>query len=69
MKSVRDPIPWTLIMPNEFISPEEENMQVWSKTGVAYVGMGSKLVRKDLVANEDYQSSRKLAEDTLAGYG
>lgn len=56
-------------MPTEFVSPEEENMQDWSKTRVAYVGMGSKLVRKDLVANEDYQSSRKLAEDTLAGYG
>jgi 2-dehydro-3-deoxyphosphogluconate aldolase/(4S)-4-hydroxy-2-oxoglutarate aldolase len=66
VKSGRYPMPRALIMPTGGVSPDEENMQAWSKTRVACVGMGRKLVRKDLVANEDYRSNRTLGEDTLA---
>ena len=37
-------------------SPTEENMRAWFEAGVACVGMGSKLVRKDLVAAGDFEA-------------
>lgn len=65
VKSVRAPMPWTYIMPTGGVSPTEENIRAWFEAGVAAVGMGSKLVRKDLVANEDWVTISDLAEQTL----
>jgi 2-dehydro-3-deoxyphosphogluconate aldolase/(4S)-4-hydroxy-2-oxoglutarate aldolase len=40
-------------------------MRAWFGAGVACVGMGSKLVRKDWVAAGDYESIRETAARTL----
>lgn len=66
VKSVRAPMPWTYIMPTGGVSPTEENIRGWFEAGVAAVGMGSKLVRKDLVAAEDWETITELAQQTLA---
>lgn len=66
VKSVRAPMPWTYIMPTGGVSPTEENIRAWFEAGVAAVGMGSKLVRKDLVAAEDWDTITSLAIQTLA---
>lgn len=65
VKSVRAPMPWSYIMPTGGVSPTEENIREWFEAGVAAVGMGSKLVRKDLVANEDWATISELAKQTL----
>lgn len=65
VKSVRGPMPWTSIMPTGGVAPTEDNIREWFEAGVACVGMGSKLVRKDLIANGDYEKIRDLASDTL----
>ncbi len=66
IKAVRGPRPWTRIMPTGGVSPEEDNLRAWFDAGAACVGMGSKLVRKDLVANRDYEALQALVSDTLA---
>jgi 2-dehydro-3-deoxyphosphogluconate aldolase/(4S)-4-hydroxy-2-oxoglutarate aldolase len=66
VKSVRGPMPWTYIMPTGGVEPTQENMRAWFEAGVACVGMGSKLVRKDLVAAGDYETIQQLAAQTLA---
>ncbi len=66
VKSVRGPMPWTYIMPTGGVSPTEENMRAWFEAGVACVGMGSKLVRKDLVAAGDFNAITEAAARTLA---
>ena len=66
VKALRGPMPWSYIMPTGGVSPTEENMRAWFEAGVACVGMGSKLVRKDLVAAGDYAAIRDLAAQTLA---
>lgn len=65
VKSVRGPMPWTNIMPTGGVDPNEENIRAWFEAGVACVGMGSKLVRKDLVAAGDFATITQLAAQTL----
>lgn len=66
VKSVRGPMPWTRIMPTGGVEPTEENMRAWFEAGVACVGMGSKLVTKELVAAGDYQAITNKVRQTLA---
>ncbi|MGD2159472.1 MAG: bifunctional 4-hydroxy-2-oxoglutarate aldolase/2-dehydro-3-deoxy-phosphogluconate aldolase [Anaerolineales bacterium] len=66
VKAIRGPMPWTYIMPTGGVAPTEENMRAWFEAGVACVGMGSKLVRKDLVAAGDFDTIRDTAAQTLA---
>ncbi len=65
VKSVRGPMPWTNIMPTGGVDPSEENIRDWFEAGVACVGIGSKLVRKDLVAARDYAKITAMAAQTL----
>jgi 2-dehydro-3-deoxyphosphogluconate aldolase/(4S)-4-hydroxy-2-oxoglutarate aldolase len=52
-------------MPTGGVAPTEENLRGWFEAGVACVGMGSKLVRKDLVAAGDFDAIRDVAAETL----
>jgi 2-dehydro-3-deoxyphosphogluconate aldolase/(4S)-4-hydroxy-2-oxoglutarate aldolase len=54
VKSVLGPCPWTRIMPTGGVDATEESIKDWFEAGVACVGMGSKLIRKDLVAAGDW---------------
>jgi 2-dehydro-3-deoxyphosphogluconate aldolase/(4S)-4-hydroxy-2-oxoglutarate aldolase len=62
VKAVRGPLPWTYLMPTGGVSPSEENLRGWFEAGVAAVGMGSALVKKDWVAAGDFSLiSEKVA--------
>jgi 2-dehydro-3-deoxyphosphogluconate aldolase/(4S)-4-hydroxy-2-oxoglutarate aldolase len=65
VKSVLGPLPWTRIMPTGGVAPTKESIEAWFKAGVACVGMGSKLVVKDLVAREDWAGLTKRVADCL----
>ena len=65
VEAIRGPMPWTYIMPTGGVDPSEESINAWFKAGVACVGMGSKLVRKDLIAAGDYAEMTRLAGLTL----
>ncbi len=60
VKGIRGPQPWTNIMPTGGVSPTEENLKAWFDAGVTCVGMGSKLISKEIIANKDY---KKLQQD------
>ena len=65
VKAVRGPCPWTEIMPTGGVSPTKESLGAWFGAGVACVGMGSKLVTKELVAAKDYAGIAKNVEETI----
>jgi 2-dehydro-3-deoxyphosphogluconate aldolase/(4S)-4-hydroxy-2-oxoglutarate aldolase len=65
VKAIRGPMPWTRIMPTGGVSPTEENIRAWFEAGVACVGMGSKLVTKELVADENFQAITDNARQVL----
>lgn len=54
VKAVKGPMPWTNIMPTGGVSPEKENLEIWFKSGVYCVGMGSKLFPKEVIEKGDY---------------
>ena len=63
VKGVKGPQPWTSIMPTGGVAPTEENLSAWFNAGVTCVGMGSKLISKEIIANKDYT---KLTADVKA---
>ena len=66
VKSVKGPQPWTSIMPTGGVSPTEENLKGWFDAGVTCVGMGSKLISKDIIANEDFAKLEMNVRKVLA---
>lgn len=65
VKAVRGPMPWTRIMPTGGVSPTRENMKAWFDAGVSCVGMGSKLITKELVAAGDYAAITAKVRETI----
>jgi len=63
IKSIRGPQPWTQIMPTGGVAPTKENLTGWLQAGAVCVGMGSKLISKDILANKDY---KQLSKNTAA---
>jgi len=66
VKAIKGPQPWTEIMPTGGVSPTEENLKGWFDAGVTCVGMGSKLIGKDVLANKDWNGLTKKTKETLA---
>lgn len=56
VKAIKGPQPWTSIMPTGGVTTEEENLSGWFDAGVTCVGMGSKLISKEILANKDYHA-------------
>ena len=54
VKSVLGPMPWTRIMPTGGVEATKESVQEWITAGAACLGMGSDLIRKELVKAGDF---------------
>lgn len=65
VKGVKGPFPWVNIMPTGGVSPDEENLTKWFEAGVSVVGMGSKLVSKAVIKNNDYDAMTALVKKTI----
>ena len=66
VKGILAPQPWTSIMPTGGVSPDEENLKAWFKAGVMCVGMGSKLISKSIIENEDYEGLSESVSKTIS---
>jgi 2-dehydro-3-deoxyphosphogluconate aldolase/(4S)-4-hydroxy-2-oxoglutarate aldolase len=66
VKAIKGPQPWTSVMPTGGVSTEEENLKGWFGAGVTCVGMGSKLISKDLLASQDFKGLENMVKQTLA---
>jgi len=65
VKSVKAPQPWTTIMPTGGVTPERENLENWFNAGVTCVGMGSKMISKDILASGDFKTLENRVLETL----
>ena len=65
VKSVKGPMPWTEIMPTGGVAPTEESLTEWLAAGAACVGMGSKLITKELVQQKNFAQLTKNVKETL----
>ena len=66
IKAIRGPQPWTSIMPTGGVAPTEENLSQWFEAGAVCVGMGSKLISKDILQREDYKELTQRTTVALA---
>lgn len=66
VKGIKGPCPWTKIMPTGGVSPTEENLKAWFDAGVTCVGMGSKLISKEILENEDFDRLKNMVGETLS---
>jgi 2-dehydro-3-deoxyphosphogluconate aldolase/(4S)-4-hydroxy-2-oxoglutarate aldolase len=48
------------------VDTTEENIRTWFKSGVACIGMGSKLISKDILQSKDYEGLTTKTKEVLA---
>jgi 2-dehydro-3-deoxyphosphogluconate aldolase/(4S)-4-hydroxy-2-oxoglutarate aldolase len=66
VKSVLGPCPWTSIMPTGGVDASEASLAEWFRAGVACVGMGSKLVRKEWVTAGNWDAISNQVQQVLS---
>jgi 2-dehydro-3-deoxyphosphogluconate aldolase/(4S)-4-hydroxy-2-oxoglutarate aldolase len=54
LSGIKDIFPKLLFMPTGGVDTTKESIEGWFKAGVCAVGMGSKLVSKEVMANKQY---------------
>lgn len=54
MSGIKELFPGLLFMPTGGVETTKENIEAWFKAGVCAVGMGSKLVSKEVMENKKY---------------
>lgn len=65
VKAIKGPCPWTSIMPTGGVSPTKENLTAWFNAGVTCVGMGSNLISKEILEQQDFEGLKKRIYDAL----
>ena len=65
IKAIKGPQPWTSIMPTGGVTIEEGNLRTWFEAGVTCVGLGSKLISKEILIKKDYDILRNKVSDTI----
>jgi len=65
VKSVKAPQPWTDIMITGGVWTEKENLQSWFDAGACCVGLGSNLISKHIIAEEEFKSLEVKVRETL----
>ncbi len=65
IKAIAGPCPWTSIMPTGGVEPTEESLREWFGAGAWCVGMGSKLLKNSLIANQQYSQLSDFVKDAL----
>jgi 2-dehydro-3-deoxyphosphogluconate aldolase / (4S)-4-hydroxy-2-oxoglutarate aldolase len=65
MSAIKELFPGLLFMPTGGVDLDKDNMAGWFKAGVCAVGMGSKLVSKNLLEQKDYAKIEGLTRQAM----
>lgn len=65
LSSIKDIFPKLLFMPTGGVDTTRENIEGWFKAGVCAVGMGSKLISKQLMTDKDYSTIERETKAVL----
>lgn len=66
VKAIAGPCPWTSIMPTGGVEPTEESLKEWFDAGAWCVGMGSKLLKNSLIADQEYSRLSDFVKEALS---
>jgi 2-dehydro-3-deoxyphosphogluconate aldolase/(4S)-4-hydroxy-2-oxoglutarate aldolase len=65
VSAIKGPCPWTDIMPTGGVEPTEESLSAWFKAGACCVGMGSKLITKEIIKEQDFKKLEKKVNQAI----
>lgn len=65
LSAIKELFPNLLFMPTGGVDLDKENIAGWFKAGVCAVGMGSKLISKQLLEAQDYAQIEALTKEAL----
>ncbi len=65
IKAILAPMPWTKLMPTGGVNTTKEDISEWFNAGVVALGIGSKLITKELIAGKDWDGIAKNVKDVL----
>ncbi len=65
VRAVLGPCPWTTLMPTGGVDLTEESVREWITSGVGCLGMGAKLLSKDVLARGDYAEITRRVRQLL----
>ena len=65
IKSIKGPQPWTKIMPTGGVAPNKDNLASWFNAGATCVGMGSKLISKELIKEKNFTAIKEKVMEVL----
>lgn len=66
LSAIKPVFPNLIFMPTGGVDTTKENIESWFKAGVSAVGMGSKLISKELMANKDYAIIESATREVFA---
>ncbi|EPR68161.1 bifunctional 4-hydroxy-2-oxoglutarate aldolase/2-dehydro-3-deoxy-phosphogluconate aldolase [Cyclobacterium qasimii] len=65
MAGIKSLFPNLIFMPTGGVSLDKDNVEAWFKAGVSAVGMGSKLVSKQLLQDKNYAKIQEMAKKAI----
>ncbi|MDR1437262.1 MAG: bifunctional 4-hydroxy-2-oxoglutarate aldolase/2-dehydro-3-deoxy-phosphogluconate aldolase, partial [Candidatus Symbiothrix sp.] len=65
VKSLKAPMPWSLLMVTGGVKPEEANLKAWFDAGVTCVGMVSNLFPKEIIAAKEWSKITGICKQTM----
>ena len=65
VKNLLAPCPWTKVMVTGGVAPTKESIKEWFSAGVFCIGMGSKLLPKDVIVAENWEYITQICKDCL----
>lgn len=65
VSNIKPVFPKLFFMPTGGVDTSKENIESWFHAGVCAVGMGSRLISKQLMADKDYAAIEKITKSTL----
>lgn len=65
LKAHLAPCPWTKAMISGGVAPEETNLRAWFEAGAACVGMGSRLISKEVLEKQDWSGLETRVRNIL----
>jgi len=65
VKAIKGPCPWTSIMPTGGVEPTLENLRDWFNAGVTCVGIGSNLIKKEMILKKNWVGLTKMISDAV----
>lgn len=66
MSAIKALFPDLMFMPTGGVSLDKENLAGWFKAGASAVGMGSKLISKQLLEEKNYVKIEELTKEAIS---